>query len=161
MLRASGPARVINVSSDAHRGGAINFADPQLAHDYSGWRAYSQSKLANILFPRELARRLEGMGVTANALHPGFVASNFASNTGGLIGVVFGIAKRIVAISPEAGAETSVYLATSPEVAGVSGQYFDKCRVVEPSRAAQDAAAAEPLWQISEELVAANAPALR
>ena len=160
-LRASGPARIISVSSAAHRGGAINFADPQLTRGFSGWRAYSQSKLANILFTVELARRLEGTGVTANVLHPGFVASNFAATTGGLIGILFGIAKKAVAITPEAGAETSVYLAASPEVAGVSGQYFDKCRAVAPSRAASDPAAAERLWQISDDLVAANAPALR
>lgn len=159
-LHAAGPARVVSVSSDAHHGGSIHFDDPQLRRGYSGWRAYSQSKLANILFTTELARRLRGTGVTANTLHPGFVASNFASNSGGLIGVLFGIAKKVAAISPEAGAATSIYLATSPEVADISGQYFDKCRAVRPSAAAQDAAAAARLWQLSEEMVAAGAPAI-
>jgi retinol dehydrogenase 12 len=155
-LRAGARSRIVNVASDAHSGARINFDDPQLKANYNGWRAYGQSKLANILFTLELARRLDGTGVTANALHPGFVASNFGKNNR-LFGILIGLAQRVAAISPESGAETSVYLASSPEVAGVSGRYFDKCRAVAPSAEAQDRAAATRLWQISEALVSATA----
>src|SRR5215211_1752507 len=123
-LRAAAPSRIVNVASDAHHGAHINFDDPQLKTNYSGWRAYGQSKLANILFTVELARRLDGTGVTANVLHPGFVASNFGKNNGGLFGILIGLAQRVAAIGPESGAETTIYLASSPEVAGVSGRYF-------------------------------------
>jgi retinol dehydrogenase-12 len=152
-LRAAAPSRIVNVASDAHSGARINFDDPQFQRGYGAWRAYNQSKLANILFTAELARRLEGTGVTANALHPGFVASNFGKNNGGLFGILIGLAQRVAAISPEAGAETAVFLASSPEVAGVSGQYFDKCRAIAPSAEAQDRTAAARLWEISEALV--------
>ena len=150
---AAGPARIISVASEAHRMGSIYFDDPQLERGYSGWRAYCQSKLANILFTNELARRLSGTAVTANALHPGFVASNFSKTTGGLLGIVFGLAQKLAAISPEAGAQTSVYLATSPDVAGITGQYFSSSHLAAPSRQAQDPAAAARLWQISESAV--------
>jgi len=152
-LRAAAPSRIINVASDAHNGERINFDDPQFKANYNGWRAYGQSKLANILFTVELARRLDGAGVTANALHPGFVASNFGKNNSRLFGILIGLAQRVAAISPEAGAETPVYLASSPEVAGVSGRYFDKCRALAPSAEAQDGAAAARLWQLSEALL--------
>ena len=148
-LVASAPARIVNVASQAHRGATLDFADLQTARGYSGWRAYQRSKLCNILFTRELARRLGGTGVTANALHPGFVASRFGDNNHGLFRFGLGIAKRFAAISMEEGAETPVYLATSPEVAAVTGRYFDKCRPSEPSLAAQDDAAAARLWQES------------
>jgi NAD(P)-dependent dehydrogenase (short-subunit alcohol dehydrogenase family) len=156
-LRAAAPSRIVNVASDAHSGARINFDDPQLKRGYDAWRAYGQSKLANILFTVELARRLDGTGVTANVLHPGFVASNFGKNNGGLFGFLIGLAQRVAAISPEAGAETSIYLASSPEVAGVSGRYFDKCRAVTPSAEALDSTAAARLWEISEALVAPTA----
>jgi retinol dehydrogenase-12 len=156
-LHAAAPSRIVNVASDAHSGAQINFDDPQLKRGYSAWRAYGQSKLANILFTVELARRLDGTALSANALHPGFVASNFGKNNGGLFAILFGLAQRVAAISPESGAETSIYLATSPEVAGLSGQYFDKCRAVAPSAEAQDRTAAARLWQLSEALVGATA----
>jgi NAD(P)-dependent dehydrogenase (short-subunit alcohol dehydrogenase family) len=155
-LRAGARSRIVNVASDAHSGARINFDDPQFKANYNGWRAYGQSKLANILFTLELARRLDGTGVTANALHPGFVASNFGKNNR-LFGILIGLAQRVAAISPESGAETSIYLASSPEVAGVSGQYFEKCRIATPSAEAQDRAAAARLWEISEALVSATA----
>jgi len=155
-VRAGARSRIVNVASDAHSGARINFDDPQLKANYNGWRAYGQSKLANILFTLELARRLDGTGVTANALHPGFVASNFGKNNR-LFGILIGLAQRVAAISPESGAETSIYLASSPEVAGVSGQYFEKCRIATPSAEAQDRAAAARLWEISEALVSATA----
>jgi retinol dehydrogenase-12 len=156
-LHAAAPSRIVNVASDEHSGAQINFDDPQLKRGYSGRRAYGQSKLATILFTVELARRLDGTAVTANVLHPGFVASNFGKNNGGLFAILLGLAQRVAAISPESGAETSIYLASSPEVAGVSGQYFDKCRAVAPSAEAQDRTAAARLWQLSEALVGATA----
>src|SRR5215469_13211259 len=126
-LIAAAPARVVTVASDAHHGNTLDFSDLQSARDYRGFRVYGRSKLANILFTRELARRLAGTGVTANCLHPGFVATRFGAENGGLFALVLSLAKNF-ALSPEQGAETLVYLASSPEVAGVSGQYFYKCR---------------------------------
>jgi retinol dehydrogenase 12 len=149
VLVASAPARVVSVSSGAHYGGKLNFDDLESKPGYSGWKAYGQSKLANILFTQELARRLKGKGVTANSLHPGFVASEFAKNNLGFFKGVYSLVQKVVAISPEAGAETSIFLASSPEVQGVTGLYFDKKKAVEPSAAAKDAAAARRLWEIS------------
>jgi NAD(P)-dependent dehydrogenase (short-subunit alcohol dehydrogenase family) len=155
-LRAAPAGRIVSVASDAHRGARINFEDPQFKRGYNGWRAYSQSKLANILFTVELARRLAGSSVTANALHPGFVASGFGHNNGTLFGILIGLAQRVAAIGAEEGAQTSVYLASAPELAGVSGMYYEKRRPVAPSPEAQDTAAAARLWQISEQLVQAG-----
>ncbi|MGH6996428.1 MAG: SDR family NAD(P)-dependent oxidoreductase, partial [Stellaceae bacterium] len=126
-LKAMTPARVVNVASEAHRGAVLAFDDLQTTRGYSGWFAYKQSKLCNILFTRALARRLAGSGVTINALHPGFVATNFGNNNGGIFRVGVGIAKRFMAIPPADGAKTSVYLVSAPEVANLSGLYFDKC----------------------------------
>jgi NAD(P)-dependent dehydrogenase (short-subunit alcohol dehydrogenase family) len=151
-LAAAAPARIVNVASEAHRGNVLDFADLQSARGYRGFRVYGRSKLANILFTRELARRLEGSGITANCLHPGFVASRFGDNNPGLSRLGIGLAKRFFALSPEQGAETVVYLAASPEVAGVTGGYFDKCRVRLPSAEAQDDAAARRLWDESAKL---------
>jgi NAD(P)-dependent dehydrogenase (short-subunit alcohol dehydrogenase family) len=151
-LAAAAPARIVNVASEAHRGNVLDFTDLQSARGYSGFRVYGRSKLANILFTRELARRLEGSGVTANCLHPGFVASRFGDNNPGLPRLGIGLAKRFFALSPEQGAETLVYLAASPEIAGVTGGYFDKCRVRLPSAEAQDDAAARRLWDESAKL---------
>jgi NAD(P)-dependent dehydrogenase (short-subunit alcohol dehydrogenase family) len=146
---ASSPARVVNVASDAHRGARLDFGDLQSAHSYSGMRAYARSKLCNILFTRELARRLSGTGVTANCLHPGFVNSRFGDNNPGLVGIGTRIAKQIFAIPPERGAETSVYLASSPDLEGKSGGYYDQCAPKTPSPEAQDDAAARRLWEES------------
>src|SRR5262245_57965910 len=150
-LKATPAARLVNVSSDAHRKAQFDFADPQGAQRYRGWRAYCQSKLANLLFTYELARRLAGTGVTANAVHPGFVATGFGHNNRGLITLGVWIA-QFTALSPEQGAETLIYLATSPEVAGVTGAYFVKKRSVESSVASYDQAVAQRLWQLSTEL---------
>lgn len=150
---AQGEARVVNVSSGAHRGGRINFDDLQGKQRYSGWPAYAQSKLANLLFTFELARRLGGSGVTANALHPGFVATNFALNNGLLARLVLPIIHRF-ALTPAEGARTVVYLASSPEVRGVSGEYFEDCRPVRAASAAYDLETARRLWQVSEAMVA-------
>ena len=150
-LIASAPARVINTASDAHKGAKLEFDDLQSANNYRGFKVYSRSKLCNILYTRELARRLAGTGITANCLHPGFVASRFGDQSGGLFSYVLRFAK-IFAISPEKGADTIVYLASSPEVANVSGGYFDKCCPATPSKEAQDGAAAERLWQETAKL---------
>ncbi len=149
LIKASAPARIINVSSMAHNGARLNFDDLQNERSYNGWRAYSQSKLANLYFTYELARRLEGTGVTVNALHPGFVASRFAHNNHDPITWGFRLVQRFFAISPEEGAQTSIYLATADEVAGVSGRYLVNKRPVPSSAASYDRAAAQRLWEIS------------
>jgi len=153
-LRASAPARIINVASDAHKfGGPLNFDDLQNGRTYSFMRVYGQSKLANILFTAELARRLEGSGVTANSLHPGGVSTGLGSNNGAWSRGVIALLRPFLR-SPDRGAETSVYLATSPAVADVSGRYFAKSREKRPSAAAQDMDAARRLWAASETLIA-------
>jgi len=152
LLKASGPSRVVNVASAAHQGAKLDVTDLQNEKRYSGWAAYGQSKLANIYFTYELARRLEGTGVTANCLHPGFVASRFGDNNGGLIRMLIGFAKSTFAISEDDGAKTSVFLASSPEVQGVSGKYFDKCAAIQSSSVSYDADVARELWRQSERL---------
>jgi NAD(P)-dependent dehydrogenase (short-subunit alcohol dehydrogenase family) len=122
-LLASRPARIINTASEAHRGATLNFDDLQSAKGYGAVKVYGRSKLCNILFTRELARRLRGTGVTANCLHPGFVATHFGDQSGGLISHLVWLAK-FFAKSPAEGAETMIYLASSPEVAETTGQYF-------------------------------------
>jgi NAD(P)-dependent dehydrogenase (short-subunit alcohol dehydrogenase family) len=157
-LRASAPARVVVVSSHAHKQArhGLDFDDLQSERRYRPFNVYAKSKLANIHFARELARRLEGTGVTANSLHPGFVASRFAldGDTGALyqLGVVLG---RPFAISSIEGARTSIHLASSPDVEDLTGHYFYKCAPTMPSSAAQDDEAAKRLWAVSEEIVAA------
>ncbi|HTV55100.1 MAG TPA: SDR family NAD(P)-dependent oxidoreductase [Terriglobia bacterium] len=157
-LIAAAPARVVNTASDAHESAKLDFDDLQsenayrgnwresLRHGGPGFKVYSRSKLCNILFTRELARRLTGNGVTANCLHPGFVATRFGDQSGGVVSVGVRVAK-LFALSPEKGAETLVYLAASPEVAGVTGKYFHKCRPILPSEEARADAAAKRLWQ--------------
>jgi retinol dehydrogenase 12 len=152
LIKASAPARIVNVASGAHKGASIDFDDIQGRRRYSGWPAYQQSKLANILFTYELARRLEGSGVTANVLHPGFVRTRFFADFTGWIGMITKLGAALVAIGPEEGARTSVYLASSPEVERVTGQYFVKCRPAQSSRQSHDREAAGRLWRVSEEL---------
>lgn len=156
VLKASAPARIVNVSSNAHMGSGINFDDLEFKRGYMNFRAYAQSKLANILFTTELARRLQGTGVTANALHPGFVSSGFGRNDGSLMNIGM-MLMRPFQISPEKGAETTLYLATSPEVEGVTGGYFSKRKPARTSSAARDQAAAERLWAISEQMTGVRA----
>jgi len=150
-LKASAPARIVNVASDSHRGARINFNDLQGKRGYNGFQAYGQSKLANVLFTYELARRLEGAQVTANALHPGFVATNIGKNNGLLARLVMPIA-QLNAIRPEEGARTGVYLASSPDVEGVSGTYFTREKPVQSDPASYDLQAARQLWEISAEM---------
>jgi len=151
-LKAAPRARIVNVASAAHRGARLDFDDLQGERSYSAWSAYGRAKLANIMFTYALARRLEGSSVTANCLHPGFVASNFGGDAGGLMGFAFGLAKRVGALRVADGAKTPVHLCASPDVEGVSGRYFDRCRPVASSAASMDTAAQERLWSISERL---------
>jgi NAD(P)-dependent dehydrogenase (short-subunit alcohol dehydrogenase family) len=150
LLKASAPARIVNVASGAHAGSKINFDDLMLAQKYRSFEAYGQSKLANILFTYELARRLEGSGVTANALHPGGVATEFAAGEG-LMGTIFKLVRPFL-LTPEQGAQTQIYLASAPEVAGISGQYFAKKKPVNSSKISYDTTVAQRLWQLSAEL---------
>ncbi len=152
-IKASAPARIVNVSSTAHHQGEMDFDDLQMTANYKGFAMYGRSKLANILFTKELARRLAGTAVTVNCLHPGFVATNFATNNG----LLYRIAMRLIglfriSLTPDRGAETSIYLASSPTVADITGEYFDKKKVARASTAANDMATAQRLWQISEQL---------
>jgi NAD(P)-dependent dehydrogenase (short-subunit alcohol dehydrogenase family) len=149
-LKASAPARVVSVASEAHRGATLDFDDLQNARHYSGWVAYRRSKLANILFTRELARRLAGTGVAATCLHPGFVASNFGDRNGLLFRIGLGIAKRVMAITPAEGADTVAFLALSSEGTRANGAYFERRRELAPSAAARDDGAARRLWAASE-----------
>jgi retinol dehydrogenase 12 len=151
LLTASAPTRVVNVASNAHEGATIYFNDLQGKRLYFGWRAYAQSKLANILFTFELARCLEGSGVTVNALHPGYVATGLGRNNGRLVRFFIKLS-YLFAISPEDGAKTGVYLATSPEVDGVTGKYFVKQKPVRASKHAYDTDAAMRLWDISAKM---------
>jgi NAD(P)-dependent dehydrogenase (short-subunit alcohol dehydrogenase family) len=128
-IKASAPSRVINVTSDAHTAGHINFEDLQGEKSYSGMRAYSQSKLAQVLFTYELAKKLEGTGVTVNCVHPGVVATNWGRHSAGLLSVGVRVISPFM-ISPEKGADTSIYLASSPDVAQVTGKYFTKRKEV-------------------------------
>jgi len=150
-LQAVPRARILNVASDAHLGTTIDFGDLQGERHYSGWRAYKRSKLCNLLFTYELARRLAGSSITANALHPGFVSSRIGVRnewTGPLVWKLL----TSFAISPERGAETSVYLASSPDVESVSGKYFAKSKVKPSSHASCDPVTAKRLWDLSAEL---------
>jgi NAD(P)-dependent dehydrogenase (short-subunit alcohol dehydrogenase family) len=167
-LKASAPARIINVSSRAHARAQINLDDLQSRSNYRSRQAYEKSKLAIVLFTYELARRLEGTGVTANTLHPGVVATNFSTNNRGMVGTVMRaiavnyaglktgdtnilsrLSSHLGIISAEQGAQTSIYLATSPDVSGVTGKYFVESKAVSSSQASYDTTIASQLWQVS------------
>jgi NAD(P)-dependent dehydrogenase (short-subunit alcohol dehydrogenase family) len=151
-LTASAPARIVTVSSGAHTQGRLNFDDLQGERNYSGQRAYSQSKLANVMFTYQLARRLEGTGVTATAAHPGMVATSFgAEDHTAHLGILIRVARPLMK-TPSQGALTPVYLASSPEVEGVTGQYFAGRKPKTSSKASYDTAAAARLWQASAAL---------
>jgi retinol dehydrogenase-12 len=152
VLKASAPARIVNVASNAHHRGRIDFDNLQGARHYSGWRAYCQSKLANVLFTYQLAERLTDTDVTVNALHPGFVASNFGQNNRGWFALMIRLGMRVKAISPTEGAQTTIYLASSPDVDGITGKYFYNKQAVQSSPASYDTQAAQRLWQLSGEL---------
>lgn len=145
-------SRIVNVASEAHKFGDIDFDDLGHAQNFRWMKVYGQSKLANILFTQELARRLEGSSTTVNALHPGAVSTGLGSNNGGLLHtLVMGLARPFLK-TPERGAETSIYLASSPDVEGVSGEYYRDCRVTRLQPKARDAAVAKRLWEVSERM---------
>jgi len=152
LLVKSAPARIVNVASVAHYRGTLDFDDLGLERGYQLMKAYSRSKLANVLFTRELARRLSGTGVTVNALHPGTVATGIWSAAPGWLRPVLAIAKMFM-VSPEEGARRIVYLASSPEVAATTGSYFEEDRAKKPARLAADDALAARLWSESARLV--------
>ena len=152
VIKASAPARIINVSSNAHTTGKIEFDNLQGERNYSP-RVYENSKLANILFTMELARRLEGTGVAVNALHPGFTATGFAKNNGKVMATLVSIFAPLVARSPEKGAETSIFLASSPSVEGMTGKYFYDSQMIAAAPQATDMVVARKLWDASNEIV--------
>lgn len=156
LIKSSQPARIVNVSSNAHRFADIDLDDLQNEQKYSGFGAYGQSKLANVLFTKELARQLEGTQVTVNALHPGFVRTQFGQRNpvNGLMRVlIYKVIAPLFAISPEQGAETSIYLATSPEAENITGEYFYKNKISKVSKQANDGEVARQLWAKSQELL--------
>jgi NAD(P)-dependent dehydrogenase (short-subunit alcohol dehydrogenase family) len=159
---ASAPARIVNVSSAGHAMGSAKLDDLQSTRSYNGMRVYGQSKLDNLLFTYELARRLQGTGVTVNALHPGGVATNMGHDQTGLVERLLGMTLRRLGQTPENGARTSIYLASSPAVANVTGKYFIRSKPRRSSAASYDVAAQQKLWQISAELtgIANQAPLL-
>jgi NAD(P)-dependent dehydrogenase (short-subunit alcohol dehydrogenase family) len=159
---ASAPARIVNVASTAHKGArrGLDFGDLQSEGKYRAMRVYAKSKLANVYFTTELARRLAGTKVTVNCLHPGTVATAYGrdGDTRGVLAFGLKVIKPFI-LDAERGARTSVFLASSPQVAGVTGAYFVRCRPARPSRRARRRDEAARLWEASEELVASTAPA--
>ena len=154
-LQRSAPSRIVTVSSLAHTGARLDFSDLQLEYGYNGWDAYARSKLANVLFTYELARRLQGTGVTANALHPGLVRSGFGRNNGlAMRALMTAIQLPPLAASARRGARTQIYLASAPEVERSSGRYFASCRERRSSALSYDVEAQQRLWEASEGLIA-------
>jgi len=157
-LEQSAPSRVLTVSSEAQRWGSMDFEDMQSRRNYKGFPVYGMTKLANIMFTYELAERLNGTGITANCLHPGSVGTNFGKNNRGVMALFFRAAKPFMR-SPEQGADTLIWLASSPEVEGVSGKYFSDRKEIEAKKIAYDPAARRTLWEISEDLTSLKAAA--
>ncbi|MFH0760252.1 MAG: SDR family oxidoreductase [Bacteroidota bacterium] len=155
LLKTSAPSRIVIVSSLGHFAGKIHFKDLFLEKNYNPWKSYFQSKLATILFGYELSRRLNGTGVTVNCLHPGVVRTRFAVNRINDRQNFIMRLSNLINIPPSAGAETSVYLASSPEVEGVTGKYFVKKKARASSKRSYDLTVAEKLWKLSEELTGA------
>jgi retinol dehydrogenase 14 len=151
LLKESAPSRIVTVSSDAHRWAKIDLDDLQSRKRYRGMQVYGKTKLANIMFTYELAERLEGTGVTANCMHPGGVNTNFGNNQGGPMNLLFRLFKPFMR-SPEQGADTLIYLASSPEVEGMTGKYLADRKVKATSDAAYDETTRKRLWEVSEEL---------
>ena len=157
VLKASAPARVVSVASEASRAGRIDFDDLQASGKYSAMRQYGSTKLMNIAFALELAERLRGSGVTSNALHPGVVASDFGA-VGGLVGLVYKLGSPFM-LTPEQGAQTQIFLASSPAVEGITGGYFIRKKQGTPPAQARDSAVRRKLWELSEKLVSLPSPA--
>jgi len=153
LLKNSPAARIINTASQAHVGVDLDFENLQGEKSYNGWNAYQMSKLENILFTYELADRLQGTKITVNALHPGFVATKFGDNNEGFLGSALKVAKALFAINQDKGSETSFYLCTSPEVEGVTGKYFEKCKEKISSPQSRNRNTAKKLWELTEEIL--------
>lgn len=153
LIKKSPSGRIINVASGAHKIGRIYFEDINLDKNYTLWRAYAQSKLANILFTYELARKLKGTNVTANCLHPGAVATNMGINRKTGFGTLITKTLKPFFQTPREGAGTAIYLATSSEVQGITGKYFYKKKPIKSSMLSYDEHLAEKLWQFSEEII--------
>ena len=158
LLKATSGSHIVNVSSEAHRRATMNWDDLEYRTGYGGLKVYSQSKLANVLFTYELSRRLQGTGITANCLHPGVIASGFGQTYKGVFSVLVRLARPFL-LSTEEGARTSVYLASSPDVAGVTGKYFDKCKPVRSSAVSYDERSWTRLWEVSETMTSRVAKA--
>lgn len=157
-LQTSAPARIVNVSSDGHKQDKMNFDDLGFKQGYFGMKAYGRSKLANILFTYELARRLEGNTVTVNALHPGHVATDIWKTNFSFVGPALKWIMGLFALTPEEGADNTIYLASSPEVEGITGKYFVKHEAVDSSPISRDERVAQRLWEVSEDLTSFNQP---
>lgn len=153
LLTASAPARIVNVASTSHSSGIIDFDDLQFERGYKGWQAYANTKLMNVVFTYELARRLRDTGVTANCLHPGVIHTGLLRNFSSVLNIAFH-ALQVFFKKPEQGAETPVYLATSREVDGVTGGYFRYCRPMDTTELSRDRDVQRRLWEVSEELCA-------
>jgi NAD(P)-dependent dehydrogenase (short-subunit alcohol dehydrogenase family) len=155
-IKATPGARIVSTSSNAHRRAKLDFDDLQMQHGYTAFGMYGRTKLMNILFTRELARRLAGTGVTANCLHPGLVNTRFGDASGGWFPFLVKAVKRF-GVTPQEGAKTLIYLASSPEVEGVTGQYYYLCKAAAPTEDAQDDANARRLWELSTQLTGVGA----
>ena len=156
VLKASAPSRIVNVASTVHYNASMNFDDLQSEESYGVMKAYGQSKLANILFTYELARKLEGTGVTVNCLHPGVVRTRIMRDVPFFLKPIVAVA-GLAMLSPEKGAKTSIYVATSPDVEGVTGKYFDKCAERSSSSESRDEEKAKRLWDLSAEMTGVGA----
>jgi len=151
LLKASAPSRIINVSSVGHYNGHINFDDLNLEKEYGGWKAYGQSKLALVLFTHKLAKKLQGTGVTVNSVHPGTVATNIWSRPLGPVGFIMALPKLFMT-TPKQGAETIVYLASSPDAKDLNGEYLEKLKVKKSSDESYNEEIAQRLWDVSAKL---------
>ncbi len=152
LLKAGTDARILHVSSEAHRFGMFRIDQLVRPAEFSSWSTYGNSKLANILFSNELAERLKLEGITSNAVHPGLVATSFGSGASGFSSILMWLA-RPFSKSPQEGAQTSIYLATSPEVSGMTGKYFKDMKPTKPAKETQSNFLATELWKLSEDLV--------
>jgi NAD(P)-dependent dehydrogenase (short-subunit alcohol dehydrogenase family) len=153
MVKSESPCRIINVASMAHKNAKLDFNNIQMKQDFKGWTAYGRSKLMNIMFTYECHRRYSETGVTFNCLHPGFVDSNFGNNNVGFARGSLNVAKSIFAINIEKGAQTSVYLASSEDVSGVSGKYFYKCKAIKSSKVSYIEEDQKQLWETTEDMI--------
>ncbi len=151
LLKKSAPSRIINVSSEAHRFTKLNLEDTNMEKEYKSFRVYSNSKLANVMFTYELSRRLEGTGVTVNALHPGFVNTNFGKNQNNKLTKLFSKLTNLFTINAQKGAKTSIYLASSTEVKEITGKYYKKSKVARSSKESYKLKLQEELWELSQE----------